>query len=99
MSHQSLKGVLMEIRENEVYTPRETQEILKISPSTMTRMIKKGLIRAAKIGKQYRILCHELLRLLSPEIDTKATNMYQSLKQKTIQIGNNLKMMCGIKSG
>ena len=76
MSHQSLKGVLMEIRENEVYTPRETQEILKISPSTMTRMIKKGLIRAAKIGKQYRILGRDILRLLSPELEDKVGKIY-----------------------
>jgi len=66
----------MEIRENEVYTPRETQEILKISPSTMTRMIKKGLIRAAKIGKQYRILGRDILRLLSPELEDKVGKIY-----------------------
>ncbi len=66
----------MEIRENEVYTPRETQEILKISSSTMSRMIKKGLIRAAKIGKQYRILGRDILRLLSPEIEDKVGKLY-----------------------
>ena len=38
----------MEIKENEVYTHEETQEILKVSSSTVTRMIKKGLIKAAK---------------------------------------------------
>ena len=56
----------MEIRENEVYTHQETQTLLKVSSSTLTRMIKKGLIRPAKVGKQYRILGKELLRLLSP---------------------------------
>ena len=53
----------MKIEENNVYTTQETQEILKISKSTMMRLIKKGLIRAAKVGKQYRILGKEILRL------------------------------------
>jgi len=56
----------MEIKENEVYTHEETQVILKVSSSTVTRMIKKRLIRAAKVGKQYRIMGKELLRVLSP---------------------------------
>ena len=42
----------MEIKENEVYTHEETQALLKVSSRTVTRMIKKGLIRTAKIGKQ-----------------------------------------------
>ena len=58
----------MEIKENEVYTLKETQELLKVSPSTMLRLIKKGIINSAKIGKQYRILGKELLRLLSPKL-------------------------------
>ena len=57
----------MEIKAYEVYTPQETQELLKISSSTVTRMIKKGLIRASKIGKQYRIMGKEILRLVSEE--------------------------------
>ena len=75
----------MEIKPNEVYTTAETQELLKISNSTMKRLIKKGLIRANKIGKQYRILGHDLLKMLSPEIDTKATDLYQKVKLKTIE--------------
>ena len=73
---------MVEIKPNEVYTTQEAQELLKVSNSTMKRMLKRGLIRANKIGKQYRILGHELLRLLSPEVDQKATNVYQKVKRK-----------------
>lgn len=66
----------MEIRENEVYTPRETQELLKVSPSTLTRLIKSGLIRSAKVGKQYRIMGKEILRLVSPELEDKVGKLY-----------------------
>lgn len=66
----------MQIQENSVYTPKETQEILKISPSTMTRMIKGGLIHAAKVGKQYRILGKELLRILSPKLEDAVGKVY-----------------------
>jgi excisionase family DNA binding protein len=76
---------MAEIKPNEVYTTVEAQEILKVSNSTMKRLLKRGLIKANKIGKQYRILGHELLRLLSPEIDEKATNLYQKVKLKTIE--------------
>lgn len=76
---------MREIQPNAVYTTEETQELLKISSSTMKRLLKKGLIRANKIGKQYRILGHELLRLLSPAVDEKATDLYQKVKMKTIE--------------
>ena len=75
----------MEIKPNSVYTTTEAQDLLKISSSTMKRLLKQGLIRANKIGKQYRILGHELLRLLSPEVDEKVTNVYQKVKMKTIE--------------
>ncbi len=80
---------MTEIRPNEVYTTQEAQEMLKISNSTMKRLLKKGLIRANKIGKQYRILGHELLKILSPELDVKATNLYQKVKLKTIDKTKN----------
>ena len=70
----------MQIKENEVYTHEETQELLKLSSSTVTRMIKKGLIRAAKVGKQYRILGKELLRVLSPEVEDKLGKAYNKAR-------------------
>lgn len=75
---------MTEIKPNEVYTTEEAQKILKISNSTIKRLIKKGLIRTNKIGKQYRILGHELLRLVSPSVDVKVTDFYQKLKNTTI---------------
>lgn len=76
---------MAEINPNEVYTTAEVEKLLKISNSTMKRLLKKGLIKANKIGKQYRILGHELLSLLSPEVDKKATDLYQKVKTKTIE--------------
>lgn len=70
----------MEIRENEAYTHEETQQILKLSSSTITRMIKKGLIRSAKVGKQYRIMGKELLRILSPELEDKVGKAYNKAR-------------------
>ena len=66
----------MEIKANEVYTPKETQALLKVSASTMTRMIKSGLIRTAKIGKQYRIMGKEILRIVSPVLEDKVGKLY-----------------------
>ncbi len=66
----------MQVNENEIYTPAEAREILKVSPSTMTRLIKSGLIRAAKIGKQYRIFGKELLRAMSPELEDRVGKLY-----------------------
>ena len=76
---------MSEIKSQEVYTSAEVEKLLKVSNSTMKRLLKKGLIRANKIGGQYRILGHELLRLLSPNVDEKATNLYQKVKKKTIE--------------
>lgn len=70
----------MEIKENEVYTHEETQRLLKVSSSTVTRMIRKGLIRAAKVGKQYRIMGKELLRILSPQLEDKVGKAYNKAR-------------------
>ena len=71
----------MEIKANEVYTTQEVQQLLKVSPSTAMRLIKKGIIRAAKVGKQYRILGKELLRLVSPELEDKVGKVYSKGRQ------------------
>lgn len=68
------------IEENAVYTPKESQALLKISPSTMTRMLKSGLIKAAKVGKQYRIMGKELLRVLSPKLEDKVGKTYNKAR-------------------
>ncbi|MDP3741671.1 MAG: helix-turn-helix domain-containing protein [bacterium] len=74
-----------EIKENAIYTTAETEELLKVSESTVKRLLKRGLIRANKVGGQYRILGKELLRLVSPELEQKAVTSYLNLKKKVIQ--------------
>lgn len=72
----------MSIDPNQIYTTSEAQEILKISNSTMKRLLKKGLIRANKVGRQYRVFGKELLRILSPAAERKAAKTYQNIKKK-----------------
>jgi len=72
-----------EIKPNKVYTTKETQDFLKISTSTIKRLLKKGIIQANKVGGRYRIWGREILRLVSPKVEKKAVNFYQSLKKKT----------------
>lgn len=66
----------MEINEQEVYTTEEAQRYLKVSQSTMMRMIKSGLIQCAKVGKQYRIMGKELLGLVSPKLEDNVGKLY-----------------------
>lgn len=71
----------MQIRKDVIYTPKETQAYLKVSQSTMTRMLKNGLIRAAKVGKQYRILGKEILRVISPVLEDKVGKAYNEARR------------------
>ena len=73
-----------EIKPNAVYTTDETQKLLKISNSTIKRMLKNGLIKANKVGGQYRILGKEILQLVSPEVEQKAINSYLEIKKKVV---------------
>ena len=74
-----------EIKSHAVYTTEETEKILKISNSTLNRLMKKGLLKANKVGKQYRILGLEILKLVSPEVEQKAVEAYLDLKKKVIE--------------
>jgi len=74
---------MTEIKPNQVYTTEEARNFLKISESTIKRHLKRGILRANKVGGRYRILGRELLRLVSPEVETKAVNLYQRFKRKT----------------
>lgn len=71
------------IQPENVYTTQEAQDYLKISVSTMKRLLKRGIIRANKIGGQYRILGRELLRIVSPQVEEGAVKLYQKVKRKT----------------
>jgi len=77
-----------EIKPNTIYTTEETRELLKISDSTIKRMFKKGLIKANKVGGQYRILGKEILRLVSPAVEKKAIESYLNIKQKVVDTIN-----------
>ncbi|MCD4761050.1 helix-turn-helix domain-containing protein [bacterium] len=73
-----------EIKPNAVYTTAETRSLLKISESTVKRMLKKNMIRANKVGGQYRIMGKEILRIISPDLEQKATQEYMKIKGKVV---------------
>jgi excisionase family DNA binding protein len=73
-----------EIKPNGVYTTAETQDILRVSESTIKRMLKNGLLRANKVGGQYRILGKEILRVLSPNLEKEAVKSYLGIKKKVV---------------
>lgn len=77
-----------EIKENVVYTTKETQDLLKISESTIKRLLKKGVLRANKVGGQYRILGKEILRLISPDLEKKAEKVYMKVKKNAVDVIN-----------
>ena len=72
-----------EIKPNEVYTTEEAQDFLKVSESTIKRFLKKGIIKAYKVGGRYRIWGSEILRLVSPEVESKVYRIYKKVKDKT----------------
>lgn len=73
-----------EIKPNQVYTTKETQDFLKISTSTMKRWLKKGIIKAYKIGGgRYRIWGSEILQLVSPKLERKVYKAYRGVREKT----------------
>lgn len=72
-----------EIKPNSIYTTSEVEGLLRVSNSTVKRLLKSGIIRANKIGKQYRIMGKEILRLISPELEHEAEKKYLDIKRKT----------------
>ena len=73
-----------EIKPLGIYTTTETRTVLKVSDSTIKRMLKNGLIRANKVGGQYRIMGKEILRLVSPDLEHGAIHEYLRLKKKVV---------------
>ena len=72
-----------EIKPKEVYTTKEAQNFLKISESTIKRFLKRGIIRAYKVGGTYRIWGSEILSLVSPKLESKVYKTYDKLREKT----------------
>lgn len=77
-----------EIKSNAVYTTEEARNLLKISQSTIKRLLKKGILRANKVGGQYRILGKEILSLISPELEKKSTKIYMKVKKRAVDVIN-----------
>jgi len=71
-----------EIKPKQVYTTEEARGFLKISESTIKRFLKKGTIRAYKVGGQYRIWGAEILRLVSPQVEDEVYGVYRKIKTK-----------------
>lgn len=74
-----------EIKPGKIYTSKEARSFLKISESTMKRMIKNGLIKAFRVSGRYRIWGREILRLVSPTVESKVFEVYKKLKHKTTE--------------
>ena len=72
-----------EIKPDEIYTTEEAQSFLKISKSTVKRLLKRGIIKAYKVGGQYRIWGSEILSLVSPEVESKVYKAYKRVREKT----------------
>lgn len=75
-----------EIKPNQVYTTEEAQEYLKVSKSTIKRLLKKGIINANKVGGRYKILGSEMIRIVSPQAENKARHLYYRFKDKTREV-------------
>jgi excisionase family DNA binding protein len=71
-----------EIKPKELYTTEEAREFLKVSPSTIKRLLKRGIIKAYKVGGTYRIWGSEILKLVSPKLEEKVYKAYSKAKDK-----------------
>ena len=54
---------MVQLNEGVVYTTEEAAKILKLSPITIERQIRRGELKAVKLGKEYRLLGRDLLAL------------------------------------
>ncbi len=71
------------INPKEVYTTKEAQDFLKVSTSTFKRMLKRGVVKAYKVGGTYRIWGSEILQLVSPKLESKVYKVYDKIREKT----------------
>lgn len=74
---------MVKINPKEVYTTKEAQDFLKISSSTIKRLLKRGIIKAYKVGGTYRIWGSEILELVSPKLESKVYKTYDKIRNKT----------------
>jgi len=71
-----------EIKPDEIYTTKEARDFLKISSSTTKRLLKRGIIKAYKVGGTYRIWGSEILSLVSPKLESKVYKVYTKAREK-----------------
>lgn len=71
------------IQPHKIYTPKETRDFLKVSESTMKRMLKGGIIKAYKVSGQYRIWGSEILSLVSPKLESGVYKVYKGIRDNT----------------
>lgn len=72
-----------EIQPGKIYTPKEARDFLKVSESTMKRMLKNEIIKAYKVSGQYRIWGSEILSLVSPKLESRVYKVYKKIREKT----------------
>ncbi len=58
-----MEEITVQLNEKAVYTTAEAAKILKLTPVTVERQIRRGQLRAIKLGKGYRLLGRDLLAL------------------------------------
>ena len=68
----------LEISPNIYYTPDEVATMLRISRRSVTTMLETGYAQGIKVGRTWRVLGNELLRLGNPDSPTEA-ELTQSL--------------------
>ncbi len=56
---------VMNIEPNRVYTFHEVSKLLQLSPVTLRKLVRIGGLPASKLGKQYRFLGNEILKVLA----------------------------------
>jgi excisionase family DNA binding protein len=73
---------MTEIKPDNIYTTEEARDFLKISESTIKRFLKRGIIKAYKVGGSYRIWGSEILSLVSPGVEKKVYGVYKKVKER-----------------
>ena len=71
---------MVQLNEGVVYTAKEAARILKLSPITIERQIRRGELKAVKLGKEYRLLGRDLLALF--DWKTYARSAFEELSQE-----------------
>jgi putative molybdopterin biosynthesis protein len=57
------------IAETELYTPQEVAKLVRVKRTTIYQHIKKGQLKAIRIGKQYRITKAQLEEYLQQNVE------------------------------